>query len=112
VVDLTHIADKTEADAWKGIKQASDERDITDFKEAVQVLVKACPEMTYPKLEKEFRRRDLNVYLIALVSLADSRLPCQLIDTLVHDRRKIMETRSLPSTYKASSARSTSLATS
>jgi hypothetical protein len=76
VVDLTHIADKTEDDAWKGLKQASDDRDITDFKDAVQVLVKACPETTYPKLEKEFRKRDLNVYLIALVSLADSRLLC------------------------------------
>jgi hypothetical protein len=68
VIDLQHIADKTEAEAWKAIKQASDERDISDFKEAVQVLVKACPEMTYPKLEKECRKRDFNVYLIALVS--------------------------------------------
>ena len=74
MVDLQHIADKTEADAWKGVTQASDERDITDFKEAVQILVKACPEMTYPELEKEFRKRNLSVYLIGLVSLADSKL--------------------------------------
>ena len=69
VIDLQHIADKTEVEAWKAIKHASDERDITDFKEAVQVLVKACPEITYPKLEKQIRKRDLDVYLIALVSL-------------------------------------------
>ena len=69
MVDLQHVADKTEAEAWKGIKQASDEHDITEFKEAVQVLTKACPEMTYTKLEKEFRKRGLNVYLIGLVSL-------------------------------------------
>jgi hypothetical protein len=83
VVDLTHVADKTEADAWKDVKQASDEHDIADFKEAVQVLVKACPELTYPKLEKEFRKRHLNVYLIALVSEAESRLLfAQLTNTL------------------------------
>ena len=74
VIDLQHIADKTEAEAWKAVKQASDERDIHDFKEAVQVLVKACPEMTYPELEKEFRKRNFNVYLIALVSLTISNL--------------------------------------
>jgi hypothetical protein len=70
VINLQHIADKTEGEAWEAVKQASNERDITDFKEAVQVLVKACPELTYPKLEKEFRKRDFNVYLVALVSLA------------------------------------------
>lgn len=73
-MDLAHIADKTEADAWKELKYASAERDITDFKEAVQVLIKARPEMTYPQLEQEFRKRDLNVYLIALVSTAAPRL--------------------------------------
>ena|SRR2546423_7524126 len=70
VVDLQHV-DKTEAEAWNCTKQASDEYDITDFKEALQVLIKACPDMTYTKLEKDFRNRGLNVYLIGLVSLAD-----------------------------------------
>ena len=69
VINLTHVADKTEVEAWKAVKQASDELDIADFKEAVQVLVKACPELTYPKLEKEFRKRNMDIYLIALVSL-------------------------------------------
>jgi hypothetical protein len=92
VVDLTHIADKTEADAWKDVEKASDERDITDFKEAVQVLVKACPELTYPKLEKEFRKRYLNVHLIALVSEAGPSSLYQLTKTLLPHRRKIMET--------------------
>jgi hypothetical protein len=32
----------------------------------VQVLVKAVPDMTYVQLEKEFRERDYNVYLIAM----------------------------------------------
>src|ERR1700733_14770185 len=72
LINLQHIADKTEDAAWKALKQASNERDIADFKEAVQVLVKACPELTYPKLEKEFRKRDLNIYLVALVRLAHS----------------------------------------
>src|SRR5580658_11069078 len=92
VINLQHIADKTEGEAWKAVKQASNERDITDFKEAVQVLVKACPELTYPKLEKEFRKRDFNVYLVALVSLAYSKLFNQLTNMLLPTRRKIMET--------------------
>ena len=105
---MTHIADKTEADAWKDVKQASDEHDITDFKEAVQVLVKACPELTYPQLEEEFRKRRLNVYLIALVSEAGSMLLYQLTNTLFLNRRKIMGTHLLPLTYKANLIKNTS----
>ena len=96
VINLQHIADKTESEAWKAIKQASHERDITDFKEAVQVLVKACPELTYPELEKEFRKRDFNVYLVALVRLAYSKLYYQLANMSLPTRRKIMETHSRP----------------
>jgi hypothetical protein len=96
LINLQHIADKTEGAAWKAIEQASNERDIADFKEAVQVLVKACPELTYPQLEKEFRKRGFNIYLVALVRLAYSKLPCQLADMLLSTRRKIMETHSRP----------------
>jgi hypothetical protein len=96
LINLQHIADKTEDAAWKALEQASNERDIADFKEAVQVLVKACPELTYPKLEKEFRKRDLNIYLVALVRLAHSELSCQLANILLSTRRKIMETHSRP----------------
>ncbi len=30
---MHHIADKLPEEAWDGLKQASDEREITDFKE-------------------------------------------------------------------------------
>ena len=63
---MHHVADKVPGEAWKALKAASDDRDITDFKDAVQVIVKACPEMSYPQLEKEFRHRGFGVYLIAL----------------------------------------------
>jgi hypothetical protein len=96
LINLQHIADKTEGAAWKAVEQASNERDITDFKEAVQVLVKACPELTYPQLEKEFRKRDFNIYLVALVRLAYSKLSPQLANMLLPTRRKIMETHSRP----------------
>lgn len=49
------------------LEQASEERDITDFKEAVQILSKAVPAYTYPELEKEFRNRGFKVFLIAMV---------------------------------------------
>lgn len=67
VVDTTHVAEKSEGEAWALLKQASDERDITDFKEAVQILSKAAPDYTYPRLEKEFRKRGYNIFLIAMV---------------------------------------------
>jgi hypothetical protein len=96
LINLQHIADKTEGAAWKAVEQASNERDITDFKEAVQVLAKACPELTYPQLEKEFRKRDFNIYLVALVRLAYSKLSPLLANMLLPTRRKIMETHSRP----------------
>jgi hypothetical protein len=46
--------------------QASEERDIGDFKDAVQILSKACPDYTYAKLEKEFRSRGFSIYMIAM----------------------------------------------
>lgn len=39
---------------------------LIGFLQAVQVLVKAMPEMTYTVFEKEFRKRDYKVYLIAM----------------------------------------------
>ena len=39
---------------------------ISFLAQAVQVLVKALPDLTYCDLEKEFRERDFNVYLIAM----------------------------------------------
>jgi hypothetical protein len=65
-IDNAHVAEKSEGEAWALLQQASDDRDIGDFKEAVQILSKACPDYTYPKLEKEFRARDFSIYLIAM----------------------------------------------
>jgi hypothetical protein len=84
-MDLSHVPDKTIAEAWAMMKQASDGREIGEFKEvsavhvkssdsvtklpnsqAVQILSKAMPELTYPQLEKECRARKLKVYLIAM----------------------------------------------
>jgi hypothetical protein len=65
-LDKANVAEKSEEEAWALLKQASDERDIGDFKEAVQILSKACPDYTYPKLEKEFRARNYSIYLIAM----------------------------------------------
>lgn len=66
IIDLSRVPDKTVAEAWVMLKEASDEREIGEFKEAVQILSKAMPELTYPQLEKECRARKLNVYLIAM----------------------------------------------
>jgi hypothetical protein len=103
---MNHVADKIPAEAWKALTEASDERDIPDFKDALQVLVKACPELTYPKLEKEFRDRGFAVYLIALVR-PTGPLWMENVLTQLQFRRRTTA-RLLPlSTYKARSERNT-----
>lgn len=67
VLNNDHVPVKSEAEAWALLGEASNDRDITDFKDAVQVLSKAAPAYTYPELEKEFRKRKFNIYLIAMV---------------------------------------------
>lgn len=66
-LNLNNVADKTVDEAWVLLTQASDERDLDDFKDGVKILSKAAPDMTYVDMEKEFRSRDFNVYLIGLV---------------------------------------------
>lgn len=70
VMNNAHVAEMSEDEAWDLLKKASDERDIGDFKEAVQVLSKVAPDYTYPRLEKQFRKRGFNIYLIAMVSMS------------------------------------------
>ena len=65
-LDNSHVADKTEEEAWKMLKTASNEKDLDDFKDAVKILVKAAPEFSYPQLEAEFRKREFKVYIIAM----------------------------------------------
>ena len=61
------VPDKTKDEAWQMLEQASKERDISDFKDAVRILSKADPEMTYLGLEKELRQRESKIYIIAMV---------------------------------------------
>lgn len=65
-INNSNVADKTEGETWDMLKTASDDKDLDDFKEAVKILVKAVPELTYPQLEKEFRKRGFKVYIIAM----------------------------------------------
>ncbi|KAK0727013.1 hypothetical protein B0T26DRAFT_112661 [Lasiosphaeria miniovina] len=53
-------------DAWVLIKEAVNERDIDDVKEAVQTYVKSSPSTTYPELEEAFRSQKLPLWLIAI----------------------------------------------
>jgi len=65
-IDNSNVPDMSEQEAWSLIKEASDDLDVGDFKEALKILSKAVPEMTYPQLEKQLRKRGLNIYLIGL----------------------------------------------
>lgn len=65
-INMDNVPDKTEDEAWALLTKASDERDLDDAKDAVKMLVKAVPDTDYVSLEKEFRKRDFSVYIIAL----------------------------------------------
>ncbi|KAJ5168139.1 uncharacterized protein N7482_003733 [Penicillium canariense] len=64
--DLNHVADRLPEEAWGMMKKASDEKDIVDFREAVQVYSKAVPDATYAEIEKKMRGETFKVFLIAL----------------------------------------------
>lgn len=64
--NLNNVPDKTIDEAWAMLHQASEDGDLDDFKDAVKILSKACPEMTYAEMEKDFRARGLAVFLIGL----------------------------------------------
>lgn len=54
-------------EAWAMLKQASDEVDIGDFRDAVEVLAKSLDgNLSYLNLEKECRKRKFSIHLIAL----------------------------------------------
>ncbi|KAL2021805.1 hypothetical protein VTK56DRAFT_6579 [Thermocarpiscus australiensis] len=60
------VPDMTPDDAWANIKRAVVERDIDEVKSAVQIYVKANPEVTYHTLEHAFRKEGINLFLVAL----------------------------------------------
>ncbi|GLI76525.1 hypothetical protein PoHVEF18_004798 [Penicillium ochrochloron] len=64
--DLGHIADHLPEEAWAMLKTASDEKDMDDFREAIQIYTKAVPEATYVDIEKKMREEAFKIYLIAL----------------------------------------------
>ncbi|KAJ5570007.1 uncharacterized protein N7459_009437 [Penicillium hispanicum] len=86
--DLDHIADKSPEDAWKLMKIASEEMEISEFREALQVYSKAVPSATFADIEKKMREENFKIHLIALekeseemISLIDlqGKLDCQYV---------------------------------
>ncbi|KAL5321605.1 hypothetical protein ACEPPN_009565 [Leptodophora sp. 'Broadleaf-Isolate-01'] len=65
-IDRTHVKDVSGEQAWELIKQAVAERDLDDVKDAVEMYVKACQDVTYPQLEDAFRTQGVGIYLIAI----------------------------------------------
>lgn len=63
---MAAVPEMSEADAWRLMREASDERDIGDFKEALKILSKANPDITYLDIEDECRKRELDIYLVGL----------------------------------------------
>lgn len=56
----------SEKEAWFKVKEASNDLDIDDFKDALKILSKANPSITYRQIEEVLRKRELNIYLIGL----------------------------------------------
>ncbi|KAJ8609849.1 hypothetical protein MRB53_038888 [Persea americana] len=58
VIDDSGVPTVTEQEAWAMIQEASSDRDVDDFKDAVKALAKAKGyEISYLDLEKELRKR-------------------------------------------------------
>lgn len=53
-------------EAWAQIKEAAEERDLNEIKEAAERYFKAAPDATYPQLENAFRSQEIGVYLIGI----------------------------------------------
>lgn len=60
VIDDSEVPNVSEQEAWLMIKEASVDRDIDDFKDAVKALAKATKyETSYLAIEQECRKRNL-----------------------------------------------------
>lgn len=65
-IDRSGLRDVEPADCWIMIKEAVADRDMEDVKDAVQIFLKAVPEITYAELEKAFRAQNIGIYLICV----------------------------------------------
>ena len=65
-IDRSTIRDVSPDEAIKLMKEAVQDRDVDDAKEAVQMYVKITPETTYTDLEKLFREFNIGIYLIGI----------------------------------------------
>ncbi|KAL2152704.1 hypothetical protein VTH82DRAFT_5888 [Thermothelomyces myriococcoides] len=73
-IDRSDLPEMTTEEAWAEIKRAAKERDVDDVKKAIQIYVKASPEITYAELERAFRDQDIPVWLIAIEKALASTL--------------------------------------
>ncbi|KAJ5606305.1 hypothetical protein N7510_009086 [Penicillium lagena] len=64
--DLNLVADKVPTEAWALMKQASNERDLEEFRTALSIYSKAVPAATFVDIEKKMRDDNFNIYFIAL----------------------------------------------
>lgn len=66
-VDRSHLPTMAGEEAWKLLEKAINDRDMDDVKEALQIYVKAQPDITFVDLEKALRSQGYALYLIPLV---------------------------------------------
>ena len=59
----------TTEEAWRAMMTADKDKDIDDFKEALEEYTKASPSETFVTVEKRLRENGCNARLVAFVSL-------------------------------------------
>ncbi|KAJ5976062.1 zinc knuckle transcription factor (CnjB) [Penicillium waksmanii] len=64
--DLNQVADKLPEEAWAMMKGASEEKEIGEFRDALQIYAKACPDETFQTIGKKMRDESFKISLIAL----------------------------------------------
>lgn len=58
LINDSNVPDVSEQEAWLMVKEASIDRDVDDFKDAIKALAKSKKyEMSYLELEQELRKR-------------------------------------------------------
>ena len=61
----------TAEEAWSAMMTADKEKDIDDFKEALEEYTKASPDETFVTIEKKLRENRCNARFVAFVSFID-----------------------------------------
>ncbi|RPA96535.1 hypothetical protein L873DRAFT_1216256 [Choiromyces venosus 120613-1] len=66
-LDLSHIVDRSQEEAWDLMTKANDAKDFDSFKQHMLEYLKASPGTKLDEIEKAMRTQGFNYWIYALV---------------------------------------------